>query len=166
MMKSTQRGQGVLRLLFAIVLIFGTIYVLQSDCMPAEPKDVQAVAALAETSPAAKAAVVSALEKTPNPDRGELRRLRKRVDEILVTEASRKLTGNMGLHTPSEAAALRDKQEAALLARTESKSWNELTEDEQAAYVVDKSLWGLFFIIWLGLIPVMLRAVTRGSSRH
>ena len=153
-------------MILAIVLISVTLFLLLADHQPAESKDVQQLVALAEASPAAKAVVVSALEKTPNPDRGELRSLRKRVDEILVTEASRRLTGKADLQTPSDAAALREKQEAALLARAESKSWNELTEDEQAAYVVDKSLWGVLFIIWLGLILVMLRAVTRGSSRH
>ena len=164
MMKSTQRGQGVLRLLFAMVLIFGTIYVLQWDRMPAEPKDVQAVVALAEASPAAKAKVVAALEKTPNPDRSELRGLRSGVEEILVTEAARKLTGNMNLQTPTEAAALREKEETVRLAGIESKSWAEMSGDEQANYVVSKSVYVFVVLFFITMGSLILRALSRGSS--
>lgn len=159
MMNSGQRGAGALDLLVTLALMLGIIFWVFSDYLPAHAEDLQAVIVLAEPSPVAKSVLAASLKDTPNPNRNELRRLRNRVNEIIVTEMARTATGDETLETPSERDASRAMQRAARLAAIESKAWGEMSNEERAEFLVSKWPLLLGFLAFFGFGRFGWRAI-------
>lgn len=137
-MKSVQRGEGTLSVVISIALITGYLSWVLSDFLPAQAEDLQKVVLTAAASPDANAVVVESLKETPNPNRIELRHMRSRVNEIIVTETARKVTGDKALETPSERNATLERQAEVRLSAIESKAWGEMSNDERADYLASK----------------------------
>lgn len=155
--KSVQKGQGSLSLLVSIVLVLCSLLWLLSDYLPAQADELKEVVSLAATSPEAKAAVVATLKQTPNPNRMELRHMRNRVNEIIVTDTARKVTGDTTLETPSERDASREREAVARLAAIESKPWSKMSNDERAEFLASK--WSILLgaVLFVGFVLVSLR---------
>jgi hypothetical protein len=127
-----------------VAALFWTLY----DFLPADVNEVQAVVALAAPNAEAKAALAESLSKTPNPDRVDLRRMRRDVNEILVTETARTVTGDLSLQTPSALAAARARDYAERMAAIESRPWRQMSYAEQFAYVSSpQCLSGILFVL-------------------
>ena len=100
MNKRHQQGQ-VARWVCAIA---ATVFLLclAYEAGPASPDDVKALVAKAEASPAAMAVLQEGLKNTPTPTRDELTDLREKVNERLMLETSRALTGDPSLRSSTE----------------------------------------------------------------
>jgi hypothetical protein len=160
-MKSVQRGESTMSLLVSMAVIFGFLVWLLSDYMPADAEDLQAVISLAAPSPDAKSALATALKETPNPNRTELRHMRSRVNEIIVTETARVVTGDKTLETPSERNAANERLGAARLAAIESKAWSEMSGEERAAFLASKSYVVAAIFAFLGLTLFGWRTISQ-----
>ncbi len=148
------KGKGMIDLLFWLGLVL-IIVAWVPDYLPAEATDLQALAKAAASNEEAKASLVDALKSNPNPNRGELRQMRRHVDELLLVAASREVTGDPTLPAPSEQKARDAKIEAERAAQIEAKPWDDMTEEERSLFVVSKLnylLLTLFMtaVLWLG----------------
>lgn len=148
-MKTTQPCDSTL--LVSLALMFGGLLWLLSDYLPADATELQALVALATPNPDAKTALAESLRETPNPNRVELRRMRSRVNGILLTATARAVTGNKALETPSDRRARVEREQQARLAQLEAKPWSELSNDERA--LVAASKWPIAAYI-LGIVVV------------
>ncbi|MDR2837752.1 MAG: hypothetical protein LBV49_04160 [Azonexus sp.] len=151
-----QQGNGALSfLLWAFCLSLSVSFLISYYYLPAEPKDVQEIVSLAATSPEAKAVVVASLKKTPNPKNSELNDLRSRVNEVIVTETARTITGDKTLETPSAREVSRERQETARLASIKSKTWAEMNNGERGEVIVPiligitGSMFAVMFVIFI-----------------
>ena len=105
-MKSARMQRGGIGWLvvwaLAVTVLVLTILYEQS---PAPAEDVKALASLAATSPQATAILQEGLKQAPTPSRRELADLMSQVNERVVLEASRTLTGDQSLRPTSEVKA-------------------------------------------------------------
>lgn len=151
MLRSGQRGDSFVSFLVALALVVCSLYWLLSDYFPARAVDLQEVVALAGQNPAANVVLAASLKETPNPNRMELRRIRSHVNEVIVTEMARIVTGDKTIETPSERQANREREAVARTAALESKSFGEMSNEERAELVVSK--WP---IVLFGLVGISL----------
>ena len=119
-MKRNHKGASAWDVLWVLSIIIWIGWIA-SDYLPADAQSVQAVVSLSEKSPAAKAELASFLKVTPNPDRSDLAKITKQINEILVTETARQVTGDMTLKTPTELAAQQEVKQSAELASLNAK---------------------------------------------
>ena len=102
-MKSAQMQRGGIGWLavWAIAVTF-MVVTFAYEWSPAPAEDVMALVTKAATSPGATAIVQEGLQRTPTPSHGELADLRTRVNERLVLDTARALTGDQSLRPASE----------------------------------------------------------------
>jgi uncharacterized Zn finger protein len=148
-MDTNQSGSSAWDVLWVLSIIVWLGWIA-SDFLPADADSVQAVVSLAAKSPAAKAELVAALKETPNPDRSDLNKIRKRVNEIIVTETAREVTGDTTLKTPTEMDSQRDRALAAREAKLESTSWESMSNEEKVQYLSSK---------WAAVLGAMVAAI-------
>lgn len=164
--KSSQRGDFILWMsaVLMLVTVSWTVY----DLLPADVEEVQAVVVRARANAEAKAALATAFAEIPNPDRIDLRRMRRQVDEILVTETARALTGDRSLQTPSALAVIREKDDAAQMAAIESKTWRHMSDDERIAFLTSAPRLTLVALVLVvaGSAVFGWRAIFSASGRH
>lgn len=158
-MKMTQRGGSTLSALVSAVLILGVLSWLLSDYLPASAEDLQAVVVLAGPSPAAKGALAALLKETPHPNRSELRDMRRRVNEVIVTEMARAITGDKTIEAPAERDAIRERQDVSRIAQLEVKSWGGMSNEERAHFLASKWLIALGVIGFMAGLLFALRAM-------
>lgn len=137
-MISTQRGDSSLSLLLSLVLLFGCLYSVVSDYFPAQADDLQKVVSLASHSQEARAELAAALATTPSPNRKELRRIKYRINEIVVTETARSVTGDASIKSPAAMEASQKADFAARVAAIGAKGWGEMTVDEKYDFLYSK----------------------------
>lgn len=137
-MISTQRGDSSLSLLLSLALLFGGLYFVVSDYFPAQADDLQEVVSLASHSPEARAELTAALATTPNPNRKELRRIQYLINEIVVTETARSVTGDASIKSPAAMEADQKADFAARVAAISAKGWGEMTVDEKYDFLYSK----------------------------
>ena len=136
---TAQRGASLLSFLLLVALLAVAFRWLLDDYLPASAEDLNAVVALADSSTAARTILVGALKETPNPNRGELRLLRSRMNEVIVTETARAVTGDKTIETPTERASARETQEASRIDQLAAKSWGEMSNEERAALAISRA---------------------------
>lgn len=118
----------------AITMLFFAILFIQPKYSPAEANDLQEVITLASESSEAKATLAKSLKENPNPSRSDLKEIRNRINEILVTEKSRAVTGDYSLQTPTALAESKKMSSATEAAELESKTWNQMTTEEKITF--------------------------------
>ena len=96
-MRISQRGSSSVQALLGTVFIFGFLYWIAWDYMPSKAEDLQKVVSLAESHPKAKEALADLLKETPAPNNNQLKRIRSSVNEIVLLETSKKVTGDPSL---------------------------------------------------------------------
>jgi len=141
-----------------MALVLACLFWMLSDYAPASAEDLQAVISTATPSPEAKSILAVALKETPHPNRAQLSNMRKRVNEVLVTESVRSLTGDQTLESPSVRAATREKAEEDRLASIESKAWTEMSNEERAEFIARR--WGVL-LFGLAVVFAGWRVVSR-----
>lgn len=151
-MKSEQRGSGTVSSLVLVALGIALLLMMVRDNSPAKPEDLQGVISLASINPEANAALAAALLETPNPSRADLDGMRDRVNEIVVTEIAKEVTGETTLQTPSVARATRELHQAQYLAALESKAWAEMSNQERIDFLGSKT----HVLVSLGLLIAFL----------
>ena len=149
-----ERGNSLCGTFLGIILIFGSLFWVLADYLPAESADVQSLVVLAAPSTDAKKMLVDFLKASPNPNRGELRQIKTRIDEILVTETARTVTGDPTLESLTEREARSTKEKKLELARLQATPWAQMTKDEQAVF-----FWDWF----LGRLAIILFSIVLGS---
>lgn len=140
--KKTQAGAFDVWWLFYVICLCATFYFWGMDWLPADAADVQSVVALSEKSAIAKKQVVDALKANPNPSRGDLRRLRLSINDVLVTATAREVTGDATLKTKAETEADESKQRAAVAA----KPWKELDDGQKLERATSYAGFGVIVI--------------------
>lgn len=165
-MKSSQRGDFTLWM--SVVLMLGVGLWTVYDLLPAEAEEVQAVVLHAQSNAEAKAALAASFAEIPNPDRIDLRRMRRQVDEILVTQTARAVTGDRSLQTPSALAAIREKEDAARMTAIEAKTWRHMSDDERIAFLTSTPRLTLvaFVLVVVGSAVLGWRAIFSGSRSY
>ncbi len=157
-MRCHQRGEGLIDVVWLLVSIAGLMW-FASSWLPADAQDVQAVVTLAEKSPEAKADLAAALKAQPNPDRGDLAKMTERVNEILVTEQARVVTGNKDLKTPTQMKAEREAERKARAAVLDAKQWSSMSDDDKGEYILNHApqvamiLGGMLLLAAIALRP-------------
>lgn len=87
--------------IFGVVCV-GILLIWAAGFMPASQENVQAVVQSAQGNAEATAIVTSSLEKTPTPTITELGRIKDKVNEALVLETAKQVTGNPALKSHSQ----------------------------------------------------------------
>lgn len=129
-------GSGDVMLLLGIVAF--AIWAWMPEFLPADAGDVKSLAAVAATTNESRAAFAAALKQTPNPSRAELRRMRTLVNDLLVTETAREVTGDATLKAPADVQQERASAEAARQAKLDAMAWREMSTEEQALWVASQ----------------------------
>ena len=124
----------MIKLFLSIVAICLAAMWILFGYLPAEANDLQEVITLASGSSEAKGTLAKSLKENPNPSRSDLKGIRNRINEILVTEKSRAVTGDYSLQTPTALAESKKKSNASEASEPESKTWNQMTTDEKIAF--------------------------------
>lgn len=162
--KSCQQGVSTVDILLGVGFALCCLFLLSSQ-LPARVDDVKEVAAIAESSTQAKLEFAASLQKTPNPNRSELRAMRSRVNEILVTETARAVTGNDALNTPSQIDAARKKEEAASAIALGSKGWSDMNIGERVQYLYNQTPTIVGGLVGVLLIVGLLLALATRINR-
>jgi len=131
-------GKGSWDTLIWLGTLIFALWAWAPDYLPADASDVQALGQKSSVNAEARQGLVLALKETPNPNRGQLRQMEKRVTEALVTAAARDLTGDKTPPTPAEAKAIQARAEAVRESELEAKAWSEMSNEERAQFVVSK----------------------------
>jgi hypothetical protein len=164
-MKSSGDRSALSRLTL-VVLVAAACLLWWLSGAPSKADKVQEVVSLAAKSPEAAAAVAESLKNNPNPSVVELHALRSHVNEILVTETARQVTGDKTIETPTERDAALKRQEVKRYEMLAAKPWAEMTFDEIAEYLLISILknWMLFLIVpllWLFIGRLISRSLVR-----
>jgi len=153
MMRRHEQGSSTLSLLLSVMLVLGGLYWLLSDYLPADAEDLQSLVSLAAPSTEARNVLAASLKASPNPNRIALREMRRRVNDIVVTETARAVTGDKTLESAGERGARLKREEAARIARVQATPWGDLNGDDRAmvigAWVTNLavlSVFGLFIV--------------------
>jgi hypothetical protein len=125
------KREGTITFLLGIFLFVGSLFWLLSDYRDAQAEDLQKVITTAADNVEANAVIAQALKASPNPNKIELRQLQKKVNEIIVTDLARKVTGDSTLKPPSANEANQSPKASDPLSAGKSKSWSELNSDER-----------------------------------
>ena len=139
MNRHSQRGSIAWVICAIGVAIFLSCLFYEST--PAAPDDVSALAAATKADPAATAILQEGLKQSPTPTRKQLAELRGRVNEQLVLNASRTITGDAGLRSSAE-----------LEAEASRKSMAEA--DASFAKIVDEDPWVPYALVAAALCAV------------
>jgi len=140
-MRSLQRFESSASLLLWNALVVASLFWLWSDYQQASAEDLQAVISMATPSPEATSLLAVALKETPRPDHAQLRDMRKRVNEALVAESMRSLTGDQTLESPSVRAAAGVKKEWDRF----REAWAEASNEKRIEFVA--SHWGILLFV-------------------
>lgn len=132
-MKANQKGGSALGLALYLALVLGTLFLWISDHLPADAADVQALVSIAASNAEARKGLAETLKATPNPNRLELRKMHRRINDVMVTEVARQATGDKTLKTPAE----RQAEAAARRSHLQTKPWSELSSGERMDRVLD-----------------------------
>lgn len=151
-MRKKQRGQGAWETLLWIACVMLAIWAWAPDFVPAEEADIQAVATAAQPNDEARRVLADMLKATPNPTRGELRKVRKKVNEILVTAKSREVTGDKTLQSPTQRAQEQAERAEARLVQIEAKALADMDSEELSIFIASK--WN-YFVFALAMIAVV-----------
>lgn len=131
--------------IFAIFLAY--LSYLFYGYSPASAEDVNKTVKLASSSVEAKNVVSKEFSVTPNPNNFELDRINTRVEEIIVTETARVVTGNRALIAPTEKKLIAEQKKSEYDAaqkiereryveELKSKSFVEMSFNEFIAWVL------------------------------
>lgn len=162
MLKS--RGTGSWDVILWLAIVALAIWAWVPDFLPADAGEVKSLAAVAAASNESREAFAAALKQTPNPTRAELRKMRTRVNELLVTETAREVTGDETLKAPADVQRDRSSAEAARQARLDAMAWREMSTEELALWVT--SHWQhVLFALALGF-GVMIAWRTLGAAQR
>ena len=135
-MKSLQRGGGAVRILVTLALLVGSLLLILPNWLPAQAEDLQTVIALAAPSAEAKAALSESLIKTPKPTVAQLGKMKSLVNEILVTETVRSVTGDGSLQTATVLAATQEADNKSRMMVIESKDWDQMSDIDRVIYIL------------------------------
>jgi hypothetical protein len=113
-MPNNQCGSAANVLLLAIVIL--ALLTWGYTASPASPDAVQEVAKQAQASSAATSILKRSLAATPTPTVSQLSTIRREVEEQLVLDQAKAVTGNESLRAASSEKAERDKQAEEALA--------------------------------------------------
>lgn len=161
-----QSGGGAWDVLLWIAFVILAIWAWVPDLLPAEAADVQEVVAAAQPNDEARRVLVEALKATPNPTRGDLRKVQKQVNEILVTAKSREVTGDMALKSPTQQAQAEAARAAASMVQIEAKAWAEMSSEEVAIFIVSKWNYVLFAMAMFAAAWIGIRSLTSAQRGH
>lgn len=134
-----------MRVLFVIILLAFLSFIFYGY-LPANAEEVNNTVKLASSNTQAKAEVAKALRQTPNPTRFDLARIDTRVEEIIVTETARVVTGNKYLTTPTEQKILAERQEA------EQQAIRKKENDDNIEKIKSKSFVEMKFVDYTVLL--------------
>ena len=137
-MKTKQQGFGVFEVVFLVSMII-LVIVFSYDYADASASDVAELTQLAQTSNEATSRLQSFLTNHPTPTNSELRAVRKDVNEAVVLEQSRKITGNAKLLSSAEIA----KQATLTAARNEERLKDALNAKSIPSMSPDEFMWWL-----------------------
>lgn len=140
-----QNGAGAWDTIFWIACAVFAIWVWVPDLLPAEAADIHSLAVTAQANEEAKGLLAEELKTNPNPSRGELRKVQRRINEILVTAKSREVTGDKTLKSPAQQEKDEGARYAARLAQIEAKSVTNMNSDEFALAMFAVVLFGIRF---------------------
>jgi hypothetical protein len=121
-MMTRNQGRAVVDFLMAPLLLI-TLLIWWYSASQATPEAVQAVVAQANASPAATAIVQAGLKATPTPTVSELNTIRHQVEERLVLETAKRVTGDQSLRASSEVHAEQENQAQARVGETLLNEW-------------------------------------------
>ena len=163
-MKSISKHQQRGKVSGALLILVGDILILwvSWDLSPAPAADVKAVVEMVNEVPAARIKVQTFLANNPSPNNVELKNLKRDINDLVVLEEAKKITGNPDLKSSSEQQAETDAVMAAMQQsqRQEiaAKKSSELSMTEWIAYI------GFYaFDHWqYALIPIWLFFVLFG----
>lgn len=143
------RGSAVWDLLLWVSIVVFALWAWAPDFVPADAADIKALVERAQANDAAKNAVSSALNESPNPSKSEFRRMERTVDEVLVTTIAREVTGDQSLQTPSDARKAKEAAHNARENELASKKWSAMSGEEQARFLVGKWGYAAFAVVML-----------------
>ena len=129
-----------------------TLVSLFYDYSLSSANDLEEVVKLAEQNDEAMVFVKQFLAKNPAPKNKDLSKLKSEINEIIVRDIARNVTGNKSLPSDSELELL-EKQEAQekekkILVLLESKPFLDMNQEEVSQYIEYQILhnWRLIFI--------------------
>ena len=163
---NSMNGKGSWDTLIWLGLLILALWAWVPDYLPADASDVQALGQKSSVDAEARQALVLALKETPNPNRGQLRQMEKRVNEVLVTAAARGVTGDKTLPTPAEAKAMQAKAEAVRESELEAKAWGEMSNEERAQFVVSKWQYVAFTVAMVLAVIFGLRTMSSAQRGY
>ena len=134
-----------------LAIIFACVSYVLYGYSPASADAVNETVKLASSSIDAKSVLSKELRNTPNPNNFELGRINSRVEEIIVTETARVVTGDPALMTPAEQELIEKRREANYQAVQRIKT-EEYIEKVKAKSFVEMS-YGEFIVLVLHYSP-------------
>lgn len=128
-------------------------WVVAPELITADAAEVHALVAKAAPSTEATAVVAEGLKRHPQPTQGDLERMRADVNDVVLTQTARRVTGDPSVPTKAEKERARAAENEARRQRFEALRWDQMSAAERLQLTADRSPL-IAFVLLLLVVPI------------